>query len=82
MEMLERQGYRCAVSGIAFDLTDPGSARRVFRKPYRPSLDRIACKGPYSKQNVRLVCVAVNVALNEWGEPVLYKIAASIAAKE
>lgn len=82
VEMLEAQGWKCAVSGIPFDLEATGPNRRAFRKPFRPSLDRIQCRGPYSRGNVRIVCVAVNVALNEWGDEVLSRIAHGIVALE
>ncbi|MDP1873706.1 hypothetical protein [Phenylobacterium sp.] len=80
--MLERQGWRCAVSGIPFDLDATGPNRKAFRRPYRPSIDRIASRGPYSVSNVRIVCVAVNVALNEWGDHVLSRIAHGVVAQE
>ena len=82
LALAEAQGYRCAVSGIPFDMETTGPNRRAFRKPFRPSLDRKAHKGPYTLKNVRLVCVAVNVALNEWGDHVLRRIALGIAEQE
>lgn len=80
--MMEQQGWRCAVSGIPFDMEATGPNRRAFRRPYRPSLDRKRSGGPYSAENVRLVCVAVNVALNEWGDEVLSRIARGIVDLE
>jgi hypothetical protein len=82
VEMMERQGWRCAVSGLPFDLDATGPNRRVFRRPFRPSLDRVRARGPYSRENVRVVCVAVNVALNEWGDEILARIAHGIVDLE
>lgn len=36
----------------------------------KPSVDRIDSKGIYELQNTRIVCVAANMALGEWGEKV------------
>lgn len=67
---------RCAVTGIPFE-----HRRRPGRwPPYAPSLDRKDSALGYTNDNVRLVCVAVNLAMNAWGEGVLYRIAAGISA--
>ena len=39
------------------------------------SLDRIDSSKGYTVENCRLVCTAVNLAMNEWGEDVLERIA-------
>lgn len=70
---------RCALTGIRFEIA---SAGRGVRRPFAPSLDRIDSAGPYSAANVRLVCVAVNVALNVWGEAVLRRIALGLLGAE
>jgi hypothetical protein len=76
--LLKRQNYRCAVSGLEFDLTPHADA---FRRPFAPSLDRIDSKRGYVLRNVRIVCCAVNLALNEWGLETFEKICAAVAAK-
>ena len=78
--MLERQGYRCAVTGIDFEF---GSRDRShFRAdPWRPSVDRIDPASGYVTENCRIVCVAVNLALNQWGDEILYRIAKGIVEK-
>jgi len=69
---------RCMVSGIPFSNERiPGSARR----PYFPSLDRIDSSKGYSCNNVRLVCVLVNIALNEWGLDPLMRVAQAIVGR-
>jgi hypothetical protein len=55
----------CALTRIPFDLC---LHRRYRANPFRPSLDRINSKNGYTPDNTRLVCVAVNFALNEFGE--------------
>lgn len=71
-QMLQLSGGRCAVSGIEFDMEIyPGQRIR----PWIPSVDRIDSKRPYEPENCRLVCASVNVAINQFGEHVLYAIA-------
>jgi hypothetical protein len=63
---------RCQVSGIQFNTFRPnGSTKR----PWYPSLDRIDSSKRYEIDNCRLVCVAVNFAMGEWGEWVLRAVA-------
>jgi hypothetical protein len=67
-----RCGGRCELTGIAFDFTPGG---RHERRPFAPSLDRRDSSRGYTQENVRVVCVAVNLAMNQWGEAVLLKVA-------
>jgi hypothetical protein len=67
-------GGRCLLSGIEFDMT-PFSGKR---RPFAPSIDRIDPSRGYSKGNCRLVCVAVNYAMSDWGLAVLKRIAVAI----
>jgi len=56
----------CTLSGNSFDFqTGFGQVN-----PLRPSLDRIDSNLGYEPANVRLVCAAVNFALNEFGEDI------------
>lgn len=62
----------CMLTGIPFDITAyPGASRR----PFAPSLDRINSHEGYTPRNVRLVCVIVNYAMNQWGLEPLKQIA-------
>ena len=63
---------KCELSGLPFSWDRPHGAKR---RPWAPSLDRIDITGPYAVGNVRLVCVAVNIAMGEWGEETLLKMA-------
>jgi hypothetical protein len=80
MALFQAQGGRCALSGLPFDLRSVG--RGKARRPFAPSLDRIDSTGGYTSDNVRLVCQAVNFALNAYGEDVFQAIAAATAAFE
>lgn len=55
---------RCQLTGIAFTEEIVNGSRT---KPYRPTIDRIDNSHGYHPDNVRLVCVAVNAAMREWG---------------
>lgn len=63
----------CAISGLSFALTRLPEA--FVKHPFAPSLDRINCGGGYTPGNVRLVCIAVNFGLGQWGEEVFRSIA-------
>lgn len=39
-----------------------------MKHPFAPSLDRISSRGGYTAGNVRLVCIAVNFGMGQWGE--------------
>lgn len=77
-EMGEAQNWCCFMTGIRFsrDRTENAHARA-----FSPSLDRINCRKGYQRDNVRLVCVSVNYALNEFGEEVFRKIATAYVRK-
>lgn len=66
--LADKCGWTCAVTGAPFSLQTMGRSRR---KPLGPSIDRIDCAKGYEPGNVRVVCLAVNMAMNEWGEEVL-----------
>ena len=61
----------CALTYLRFRETDKNDGER---RPFIPSVDRIDRREGYIKDNVRLVCVAVNKALFTWGESVLDEI--------
>lgn len=66
-KLFDRADGRCEVTGIPFT-SDPEYGGS--RKPFIPSIDRIDSTKPYELYNCRLVCLAANLAMNEWGERV------------
>lgn len=68
---LEKQQGKCAVSGITMTL----KADRGPKSPYQVSVDRIDPRKGYEPANCRLVILAVNLAMNVWGEDVFKDVA-------
>jgi len=71
-DMVDRADGACEITGIPFVLRSSGENKR---RPFAPSLDRKDSSLGYEHANCRLVCVAANLAMNEWGERVLREIA-------
>lgn len=67
----------CSLTGIPFNFTN----NTYKRNPFSASIDRIDSTKGYFVGNVRLVCVAVNIALNEWGLDVLKRISERLIEK-
>ena len=79
-ELYEKQNGKCALTGIDFILErNPEGQRGAL--PYSPSLDRINASLGYTKDNVRLVCAVVNLALNKFGDQVFDKICRAYVTK-
>ena len=80
---------RCAITGIPFDFSTKNIFSSTLRKrsstskrrPWVASLDRVDPFKGYRPDNVRLICFAVNAAMNLWGENALYKIVEAINLK-
>lgn len=73
----ELQGGRCALTGLPMETpfrAEEATNKRHFH-PFSPSLDRITPGLGYTKENTRLVCTAINLALNEFGGDVFEQIA-------
>ena len=68
-EMYATAAGRCTISGIPFDITNGDD--RKWRRPFRPSIDRINADGHYTRDNTRLVCSLLNFAMGAWGEGAL-----------
>lgn len=77
--LVDRAAGACMLTAIPFDAGYRDDTR--FR-PYAPSLDRIDSAKGYTPGNVRLVISAVNIALGQWGTPLLDQIARAIAEGE
>jgi hypothetical protein len=78
-DLLCESNGRCSVTGAPFSL-EPNSRRR--KNPWAPSLDRIDAARGYVRGNVRVVCLAANIAMAEWGEKVLYTLARSTLGQQ
>jgi hypothetical protein len=79
LRLLLEQGYRCPISGSYFthDAFDGG-----VTGPFQPSVDRIEAHRGYERDNVRIVCLLVNLAMSAWGEEPLRKIAERISGRD
>lgn len=67
----------CEITGLHFDFSATGHSRQAFG----PSVDRIRPGGGYTKQNCRVVLIAVNTAMMNWGLEPFIAIAKAIAAR-
>ncbi len=76
--LVQRAAGKCEVSGLEFCYA---THKHASRAPFAPSLDRIDSRFGYSLANCRIVCVAVNWAMSDWGESVLQRIAFAISAR-
>jgi hypothetical protein len=65
------QKGKCELTGLSFDFTPMG---KRTRNPYAPSIDRIDSSKGYTPDNVRIVLVAVNDCLNQYGEETILPI--------
>lgn len=71
-QMWNDAGGKCALTGLQFD---EANTARFARRPWVPSLDRKEASFGYTKENTRLVCTAINFAMNSWGEKNFEKVA-------
>ena len=73
INLWERCKGHCSVSGRYFSLDAFDEC--LVKHPYAPSLDRKDCSKGYTPSNTRLVCVAVNFGINQWGVAVYRELA-------
>lgn len=78
LDVCARAGWRCQLTRLRFSLVKTEYSRR----PWAPSLDRIDSGRGYTTTNVRVVCAAVNYAMNEFGLPTLLRISAALNSAE
>lgn len=79
LDMYDRQGGRCDVSGLAFSFEGTG---QLFSRAFAPSIDRRDNALGYIRQNVRLVCRITNFAMGTWGETALLKLARAMVKNQ
>lgn len=73
--MMKATDFRCAVSGIRFSRTMvPGR----WRDPWAPSIDRIENRHGYTTDNVRVVSLIANTAMNAWGYEALLRLSKGV----
>lgn len=73
-EMILETGMRCAVTGTPLVMPEKGDSMN----PWQPSIDRIDCTETYVPENCRVVCLAANFAMSNWGDEVLKTMAKNI----
>ena len=76
----EAQQGCCAVSGLAF--TDERHEQAFVKRPFAPNLDRIDSSKGYIRGNVRLVCIVANIAMSQWGDRILRRLAHGVVETE
>lgn len=69
----------CSITGLPF--ARDGINAQAKRDPFSMSLDRIDSAFGYGPGNVRIVLLAVNLAMSHWGEQALTTIAMALAQK-
>lgn len=80
--LYEAQGGKCLLSGIPFELKRERSEfDHCLYYPFSPSIDQIVSGAGYTKENVRIICTALNLSINQWGEETYKFIAASYLTK-
>lgn len=65
LEKLSAQQFKCSLTGIQF-FSKFDKKTKVH--PFTPSIDRINSAEGYTKDNVRIVCFAVNAMMMDWGK--------------
>jgi hypothetical protein len=65
VDLFVKQNGKCALTGLSFNLV-----KYETKRAFAPSIDRVDCNAGYTKDNVRLVCLVVNLALNDFGDQV------------
>lgn len=76
LRQLKQQDFKCAITGTRFEPRQTGGHPNN-RNPWSVSIDRIDPAAGYVPENVRLITLALNTALSNWGEAVFAKLAAS-----
>jgi hypothetical protein len=74
LALWETQEGRCALCGLPFDLSP--------RRPMSPSLDRIDAGLGYVPGNVRFVALALNYAMQAWGEDAISTVLQAFCARK
>lgn len=73
--LFESQDGKCACSGIRF-ASNVYPGQRI--RPWIPSIDRIVPGAGYVQTNVRLIGAAANIAINQFGDEIFYRLATGV----
>lgn len=76
-QLLHEANFHCTVSGIAFSRGEKMGPRAIS-DPWAPSIDRLDNRLGYLPDNVRIVCVAANIAMNAWGFDTLLRLSKGV----
>jgi len=74
LNLFDNQDGRCGLTQLPLSFEFNKEFKRQFM-PFSPSLHRIDGKLGYTKENTRLVCTAINIAINHYGEAVFRQVA-------
>lgn len=83
-QVLARCNGLCEISGVSLEKpteSKPTEGKRRLR-PFTPSFDRIDSSKGYTADNTRVVCLALNLAMNQWGEENIRRLSRLIVAQE
>lgn len=81
LELYETQNKQCALTGMDFILEEKNKNYKRFT-PFGPSIDKIDHTKGYTKDNIRLVCVMVNLSLNTFGDECFDKMCEAYIKKK
>jgi hypothetical protein len=76
--MLRETDFRCSISGIALSTGGATNGLRGRYDPWGASIDRIDGRAGYVRDNVRITCIAANLAMNQFGFDVLLRLAKGV----
>lgn len=77
VHLFKKQEGKCALTKMDFKLLPEKTIESEKRRPFIPSIDRISSNKGYTKENVRIVWLAVNMALFTWGDSVFDEVVTS-----
>lgn len=77
-KMLLSSNLRCSLTNLPLNLE---KTKAWKNRPFAPSLDRIDSKKAYTLENCRIVCVAANIAMSEFGEGILFILSRAICSE-
>ena len=73
--LMHSTGFCCAVSGVPFSKQTEVTG---WRDPWAPSIDRIEGRQGYVPDNIRIVSLIANTAMNSWGYDTLLRLARGV----